>query len=58
MKLILKKEVKHSVVYETSDEGAPCKSVYVMKEWLLANGAQDVIHAWPKSIELEVKVAA
>ena len=53
MKMEFKKEVKHSVVYETSDEEAPVFSVYVRKDWLLKQ-----LHDFKKPIELEVKVPA
>ena len=51
----LKKEVKHSVVYETADEDAPCKSVYVSREWLKHTTGSGAI---PQAIELEVRVAS
>ena len=54
MKMTLKKEVKHSVVYETLDDQAPIKSVYVMKAWFWAQGI--VGGAFPKTIEVEVKL--
>jgi len=54
MNMQMKKETKHTVVYETADESAPVSSVYVSKIWLssskLPNGT------WPPAIELEVKV--
>ena len=54
-KMTLKKEVKHSVVYETEEKGAPVKSVYVMKDWLLTWGGKASM-AFPQTIELEVRV--
>lgn len=55
MKMLLKKEVKHSVVYETLDEKAAVRSVYVMKNWLRAGGAGALqLGGWPKQIELTV----
>lgn len=53
MKMTLKKETKHTCVYETDDFAAAVASVYVSKIWLSdkrKNGA------WPSEIELEVKV--
>ena len=59
MKMLLKKEVKHSVVYETQDEAAAVKSVYVMKDWLRTDAAGIVINdGWPKQIELTITEAA
>lgn len=57
MKMQFKKEVKHSVVYETADEDAPTKSVYVTKDWLKHNVTLTG-NTWPKVIDLEVKVIA
>ena len=54
-KMTLKKEVKHSVVYETEEKGAPVKSVYVMKDWFWAQGG-GIGMAFPQTIELEVRV--
>lgn len=51
MKLKLKKEVVNSVVYETKDEDAPVRSVYVMKSWLDANKKQP---GYPMEINLEI----
>lgn len=51
MKLRFKKEVKHSVVYETIDDKAPVRSVYVMKHWLDANKTQP---GYPTEITLEI----
>lgn len=51
MKLTFKKEVKHSVVYESADDKAPIKSVYVMKHWLEANKKQP---GYPTEINLEI----
>lgn len=48
MKMTFKKECKHSVVYETQDEKAAVKSVYVQKDWLTS--------PWPKEIYLVVEV--
>ena len=53
MLMKLKKEVKHSVVYETADEDAPCKSVYLSKEWLKHTLGSNTI---PLTITLEVKL--
>lgn len=52
MKMTFKKEVKHSVVYETEEPQAALRSVYVSKDWLAAQG-----HAFMKPIEVEVKAA-
>jgi len=52
MKMSFKKEVKHSVVYETEEAKAPVRSVYVSKDWLRDQSAGRVI---PRSIEVEVK---
>lgn len=49
-----KKEVVNSVVYENSDIKTPIRSVYVMKDWLQAQGATGP--NWPSTIELTVKV--
>lgn len=49
-----KKEVKHSVVYESDNDKAPIKSVYVMKAWFWEQGI--VGGAFPKSIKVEVAV--
>lgn len=51
MKLKFKKEVKHSVVYESTDDHAPIKSVYVMKSWLDVNKTQP---GYPTEITLEI----
>lgn len=53
MKMQQKKETKHTVVYETTDDGAPISSVYVSKVWLRA---QQPVGAYPAVIELEVKI--
>lgn len=54
--LKFKKEVKHSVVYETDDEKAPTRSIYISKEWLRKNSDWSSTGKWPQAIELEVKV--
>ena len=54
MKMSLKKEVKHSVVYETGEEGAAVRSVYVAKKWI--GLYQKTNGIWPPAIELEIKV--
>ena len=51
MKMTFKKEVKHSVVYETLEEGAPIRSVYVSKDWLAVHS-----HELKKPIEVEVRL--
>lgn len=51
MTMTFKKEVKHSVVYETDDEAAAIKSVYVLKDWLTMHG-----HDFKKPIEVEVRL--
>lgn len=51
MKLKFKKEVVNSVVYETKDEDAAVRSVYVMKSWLTANKKQP---GYPMEIELVI----
>ena len=45
-----KKEVKHSVVYETTEPKAPVRSIYVSKDWLTQQG-----HDFKKPLDLEVK---
>ena len=55
MRMQLKKEVKHSVVYESKDDMAPRTSVYVMKRFLLSLGLPTG-SGWPEEIELEVKL--
>ena len=57
MKMKFKKEVKHSVVYETDDPKAAVRSVYVMKDWL-ATACCDGRDLWPSEIELEIQVRA
>ena len=62
MRMRLKKEVKHSVVYEALEgEKSPIvRSVYVSKEgmeklsWGLNSAA--LPGAWPREIDLEVKL--
>lgn len=51
MKMTFKKEVKHSVVYETAEEGVPLRSVYVSKDWLTLHG-----HDFRKPIEVVMKL--
>lgn len=51
MEMKFKKEVKHSVVYETAEEGVPLRSVYVSKDWLTMHG-----HDFKKPIQVEVKL--
>ena len=56
----LKKETKHTCVYEAEDDTAiaPVRSVYVDKVWLVTQAAPDTVHSkWPVSINLEVTVA-
>lgn len=53
MKLKLKKEVKHSIVYETEDDKAPVRSVYVSRTWLMLNSTAQKFP--PQEIEMEVK---
>jgi len=56
MRMLFKKEVKHSVVYETEAPKAPCRSVYVSKDWLTANpSVNNHPSGWPAEIELEVR---
>lgn len=55
MKMQFKKEVKHSVVYETEDPKAPMRSIYVAKSWIIATGGF-VGGGWPKTLDVEVKV--
>ena len=50
MELKFKKEVKHSVVYETEEQQVPIRSVYVSKDWLTAQG-----HDFRKPIEVTVE---
>ena len=60
MEMTFKKEVKHSVVYETADEKAAVKSVYVMKDWLSEQeetAKARAVGSWPKEIDLEIKVS-
>lgn len=45
-----KKEVKHSVVYETDAQQVPIRSVYVSKDWLTMQG-----HDFRKPIEVTVE---
>ena len=54
MKMILKKETKHTCVYEAVEgtEIIPVRSVYVDKVWLVL---QAPAGKWPASIELTVK---
>ena len=55
----LKKETKHTCVYEAVDETAivPVRSVYIDKVWLVTQAAPDTASSkWPTSIELTVKV--
>ena len=54
MKLVQKKEVKHSVVYETADGEAPARAVYVRKAWFWKQGF--IGGGFPQAIELEIKV--
>jgi hypothetical protein len=54
MKMLFKKEVKHSVVYETDNEKAAVRSVYVLKDWI--NLYERVNGVWPPAIDLEIKV--
>lgn len=54
MILTLKKEVKHSVVYESDEDEAPVRSVYIMKAWFWKQGI--VGGAFPKTVEMEIKV--
>lgn len=56
MKMTLKKETKHTCVYETDSETAVVASVYVSKSWLRQQQAG--VPGWPGMIELEVKVTA
>lgn len=49
-RMSFKKEVKHSVVYETDDAKAPVRSIYVSKDWLTVQG-----HPFRDPLELEVK---
>lgn len=50
MEMKFKKEVKHSVVYETEEQKAPIRSVYVSKDWLTMQG-----HDFRKPIEVKVE---
>ena len=54
MEMRIKKECKHSVVYETRAEGSPVDSVYVKKDFL--RGKKNAAGGWPAVIDLEVKV--
>lgn len=47
--MTFKKEVKHSVVYETDEAQAPMRSVYVSKDWLAKQG-----HSFRHPIEVTV----
>ena len=49
----LKKEVKHSIVYETEEPKAPLRSVYVSREWLMLNSTGPKFP--PAEIIVEVK---
>jgi len=50
--MTFKKEVKHSVVYETEAEDAPIRSVYVRKDWLVQQ-----LHDFKQPVYVEVKSA-
>lgn len=53
MKMLLKKETKRTVVYETDDLEAPVSQVYVSKLWL---SRQEKGKTFPLEIDLEIKV--
>jgi len=52
MKMLFKKETKHTVVYAAQDDTAPVQSVYVEKVWLRRRQPA----GWPEAIELEVTI--
>lgn len=57
MKMTMKKETKHTVVYETDEMEAAVSSVYVSKVWLArqqAGGGK--VMGWPESIALTLEV--
>lgn len=49
MKMLFKKEVKHSVVYKTAEPQAPVRSIYVSKNWLTKVG-----HEFKKPLDLQI----
>lgn len=55
----MKKETKHTVVYETDDLTAAVASVYISKVWLLLQPRKSANETrWPATIELEVRLDA
>ena len=56
MKMKLKKETKHTCVYEAENgtEIVPVRSVYVDKVWLVQKCAGN---SWPKAMTIEVMPA-
>lgn len=57
MNMKLKKETKHTCVYETDALDASVSAVYVNKIWLATQPRESVnTQRWPQEIELEVKV--
>jgi len=67
MKMIFKKQTKHTVVYEVSDKTedllavVPIRSVYVDKIWLASQDYKEMtpsqfVESWPAAIELEVRL--
>lgn len=60
MKLVKKKEVKHSVVYEAEDQTLgkeAIRSVYINKLWLNRQSASvGSLGEYPETIEIDVRV--
>ena len=59
MKMTLKKETKHTCVYEAVEgaEVVPVRSVYVDKVWLAMQTMPDPVHSkWPATITLTVQI--
>lgn len=53
-RLALKKETKHTAVYETEDPLAPIRSAYVQKSWL-ATQPSDSRKVVPPEITVQVE---